>query len=73
MANESTKTVRVMLPQSQEAYLLTLKQNGKMVRETTKIMPGSSYFELELTGSGVQHYEVFINGQQYQTIEVDFS
>ena len=51
----------------------TTAQDGKLVREAIQIVPGTTYFELELTGTGVQSYEVLINGEHYQTIEVDFS
>ena len=71
--SEKTKVVRITLPQREEAFLLSIMQNGKMVRESIQIVPGTAYFELELTGTGVQSYEVLINGEHYQTIEVDFS
>lgn len=70
---ESTKVVTISLPQSEEAFLLTIMQDGQLIREAIQIMPGSTSFELELTGTGVQSYQVCINGELYQTIEVDFS
>ena len=70
---EATKSVRIVLPESEEAFLLTIMQDGQLVREAIQIMPGSAYFELELTGTGVSSYEVYIDGEFYQTIEVDFS
>ena len=69
---ETTKTVRIMLPDHDEPYILGVYQNGQAVRESEQITPGTTYLEITLTGSGLQTYDVYVDGQKYQTIEVDF-
>lgn len=70
---ESTKKVRIMLPEREEAYLLTIMQGNTPLREAMQVAPGTTYVEVELTGMGVQSYDVYIDDEKYQTIEVDFS
>ncbi len=70
---ESTKTVTIHLPERESAYTLTLYYKSQAVREPSQVLPGTAYVNVELTGSGVQIFDVYINGEKYQSIEVDFS
>ena len=66
------KVVRIMLPERENAFILGLFQNGNPVRASERIEPGTTYVEVTLTGTGIQTYDVYIDGEKYQTIEVDF-
>ncbi len=72
-AVEKTKTVTIQLPERENAYTLTLYYKGQAVREPSQILPGTTSVSVELTGSGIQIFDVYINGEKYQSIEVDFS
>ena len=66
-------TVTIDLPTDQaEDYMLGLFQNGKAVIEEMKIQAGTASLALRLTGSGVQYYDVYINGNYYKPVKVDF-
>ena len=72
-AAETTKVVQISLPEREEAYVLSLFCDGQMVREATQINPGTKQIEVALTGSGIKKYEIKINGEDYQSFEVDFT
>ena len=55
-----------------EEYVLCLYQDGVAVVEPTIIPVGKTSIEVELTGSGVQYYELYINDTYYKTEKVDF-
>ena len=65
--------VTFSLPVREEAYYLSILQNGTEIVSNVEIAPGSNGYVLELTGSGVQTYDLYINGQFYQTQRVEFS
>ena len=71
-----TKQVDIPLPDVEEAYILSIYLNGKPVRESLQIQPGTKELSIELTGSGVQVYTLYMNGKPmegpYGTFEVDF-
>ena len=56
-----------------EDYTLSLKQNGKEVLEPTTITAGTTQIEVELTGTGTQYYDLWINGEYYKTEKVEFT
>lgn len=64
--------VTFSLPVREEAYYLSILQNGTEIVSNVEIAPGSNGYVLELTGSGVQTYDLYINGQFYQTQRVEF-
>jgi len=68
------KTVRVTitLPEREEAYVLSLRQNNQDVTEPATILPGTADITLELTGTGVKTYKLYINDEFYDSIDVDF-
>ena len=69
----SPVNVTFSLPVREEAYYLSILQNGTEIVSNVEIAPGSNGYVLELTGSGVQTYDLYINGQFYQTQRVEFS
>ena len=66
------KTIRIMLPEREKAFILGVYQSGSAVRESEQIQPGTTYVDVVLTGEGIQTYDIYIDGEKYQTIEVDF-
>ena len=71
-----TRQVDIPLPEMEESYILGLFLNGKPVRESLTIQPGTKTLTVELTGAGVQIYALYMNGEPmdepYGTYEVDF-
>ena len=64
----------LMLPTGMtEAYSLMLKKNGVDVMPEPYIaQPTETSIVVELTGSGVQTYELYVNGEYHSEIKVDF-
>lgn len=56
-----------------EDYMLSLYQNGQAVYEDTQITVGTTSITVELTGSGTQYYDLYINDVYYKTEKVVFS
>ena len=73
-AGEQTRTVKFALPIRQEAYtlIICLKGHADQQIASTVIQPGSDTFTVSLTGSGKQEYDLYINGEYYQSMEVVF-
>ena len=69
---EVTKKVTFILPERDEAYTLNIQLNGNEVMETQTIQPGITSVTVELTGSGEQTYELYINGELYRSEKVTF-
>ena len=71
-----TKTVKIKLPNSEQAYQLEIYLNGKPVREPITVKAGETEIEVELTGTGRQTYQLYWDGQQmpepYDEFEVNF-
>ncbi len=69
------KTIRmtITLPEKEEAYVLSLRQGNQDVTEPATILPGTADITLELTGTGIQTYDLYINDEFYDSINVDFS
>ncbi len=55
-----------------EDYVLSLKRNGKEVLEPAPIAAGTKEIVVELTGSGTQEFELYINGELYKKEKVEF-
>ena len=69
-----TRVVSISLPQDRtEPYVLTLYHNGREVVEAREIQPGTPFIVIELTGRGIQMYEIRINNAFYKMHEVDFT
>ncbi len=57
-----------------EAYNLEIKyNNGSATALRQRIEPDQTSITVQLTGTGVQPYEVYIDGALYQTVNVDFA
>lgn len=72
---EVTKTVKVSLPTDRtEAYKLTIMLgSGVTVLDDYVIQPGTESITVEMTGSGVMTYEIYIDGEYIRSEKVDFS
>ncbi len=70
---EVTKIVPIPLPEREEAYLVSLYYNGQVIREATQILPGTVSIRVELTGSGTQTFQIWINGSYYSSYDVVFN
>ena len=69
-----TKQVTFELPGDRtEDYMLSLYQNGSPVVEDTVVKTGTTSIAVVLTGSGTQYYDLYINGEYYKTVKVEFS
>jgi hypothetical protein len=56
-----------------EPYSLMLKKDGKDVMPEPYIaQPTEASIVVELTGSGVQTYQLYVNGEYHSDIKVDF-
>ena len=65
--------VQFSLPNKETAYILSIFQDGKEVIESQEILPGTSSFVCNLTGTGTVTFDVYIDGEYYQSKEVKFS
>ena len=65
--------VQFSLPERDEPYILSIFLNGKEVIESREIVPGTSSFVCDLTGTGTQTYDIYIDGEFYQSKEVPFN
>ena len=69
-----TLVYTIQLPADRtEAYLLSIHQNGRELMEPTEIAAGTESIQVELSGSGVQYFELYINGTYYKTEKVEFT
>ncbi|MBR5020666.1 MAG: Stk1 family PASTA domain-containing Ser/Thr kinase [Oscillospiraceae bacterium] len=72
--NEVTLVHTIHLPADRtEGYLLSIYQNGEELMEPTEIAGGTEYIMVELTGRGVQYFELYIDGTYYKTERVEFT
>jgi len=68
-----TKSYTLTLPTGMtEAYTLELRQNGVNVLEPYQAQPTETAVVVQLTGSGVQTYELYVNGAFHSKVTVDF-
>ena len=71
---EITRHVTFDLPADmKENYVLGLYKGGNPVLEPTEVVAGTKEITVELTGSGVQSYDLYINDEFYKTEKVDFT
>ena len=69
-----TLVYTIQLPTDRtEGYLLSIHQNGRELMEPTEIAAGTESIQVELTGSGVQYFELYIDGSYYKTEKVEFT
>ena len=68
-----TKRVTLRLPDGlTEAYSLKVMSNGTVVYETT-VQPELTELTIELSGSGTQYFDIYINGTYSWPERVDFT
>lgn len=69
-----TKRIKLTLPTDMtETYTLSLKQGDTEEVSPTEVEPTQTTIEVELQGSGVQYYDLYVNEKYYQTVKVDFT
>ena len=68
-----TKTVTFLLPKNDKAYVLSIRLNGSDVIEPRTIEPGTTDITLEMTGTGTQMYNVYIDGDLLRSEKVVFT
>ena len=69
-----TLVYTIQLPADRtENYMLSVRQNGNQLMEDTEIEAGTESIQVELTGSGVQYFELYIDGAYYKTEKVEFT
>ncbi|MBQ8835140.1 MAG: Stk1 family PASTA domain-containing Ser/Thr kinase [Oscillospiraceae bacterium] len=69
----ATVNVDFILPDLAEDFLLSIKQNGRAVIESTEIKAGTTVYTVTLTNSGTKSYDIYINGDHYNSQEVKFT
>jgi len=47
--------------------------DGVTIVDSMTVQPGTATISVEMTGTGVGYYEVYIDGVYYKTEKVDFS
>ena len=72
--SEVTLIYTIQLPVDRtEDYTLSIHSHGEELLEPTVIAGGTPSIQVELTGSGVQYYELYIDGTYYKTEKVEFT
>lgn len=68
------ETVLFNVPVRPESYNLVICPKGQANQQVAAgtIQPGDNVFSVPLDGSGVQEYDLYINGEYYQTMKVTF-
>ncbi len=69
---QKTVTKTFTLPSREESYTLHVEMNGTVVYPETQILPGQTELSVTLTGSGIQSCSIYINGEFYETVDVNF-
>ena len=69
---QTTLTKTFQLPVMEEVYTLRVEMGGVIVQPDIQIQPGQTELVLPLTGSGTQYCTVYINGEIYETVAVNF-
>ena len=71
--NLPTKVITVRLPDDiLGQYRVTIEQNGEVLQER-EIYPGTISTQFELSGEGIQTYEIWVAGNLYKQESVDFT
>lgn len=68
-----TKTVTIGLTEGrEEAYTVSIRSGDTVVTEQT-VPAGGSSVQVQLTGSGIQYYDIYVDGKYLKTEKVDFT
>jgi len=68
---EQDTRVTFTIPAREQTYYLSIRQEGVELVSNAEIAPGTESYILTVTGIGVQEYDLFIDGQFYQTQRVE--
>ena len=68
-----TLHITITLPVREDAYVLSLRQDRQDLIEPKTIHPDTKTITLDLTGYGVQSFDLYINDEFYESIDVDFT
>ncbi len=60
------------LPVRSESYYLSVLMDGNAVVVNLEVPAGESSVIVELTGSGVKECVIYVDGEEYKTVSVDF-
>jgi hypothetical protein len=60
------------LPQMGQAYTLRIEHAGEQIFPDTLIQPDQRELTLELLGNGTMYYTLYVNGELYETVTVNF-
>ena len=72
-SNAVTRKVTFILPENEKSYLLNVRLGGVEVIEPRTIQPGETTITLELTGTGTQMYNLYIDGDLLRSEKVIFT
>ncbi len=73
-AEDVTKKVTIELPSDRkEDYTISIHYAGKTVVEDQTVKAGTESLDVTLTGSGTQHFDIYINDSYYKTVKVEFT
>lgn len=65
-------TVNFTIPSREETYYLTIRLGTTELVSNAEIAPGTTSYTITIAGSGSQEYDLYIDGQFYQTQRVEF-
>ena len=65
--------VQFTLPDKAEAYILSIFLDGKEVIASQEIQPGTASVIYNLSGTGSVTYDVYIDGEYYESKDVEFN
>jgi len=68
-----TLPVTFRIPEKEGSYVLSIQLDGREVVESREIMPGTATCTVELTDYGTRSYDLYINGEFYNSQKVTFT
>ena len=68
---EQDTRVTFTIPAREQAYYLSIRQGGVELISNAEISPGTESYVMTVTGTGHQEYDLYIDGQFYQTQSVE--
>ena len=68
----ASKSHAFALPQMGQAYTLRIEHAGEQIFPDTQIQPDQRELTLELLGNGTMYYTLYVNGELYETVTVNF-
>ena len=71
-ADENTIQYTFQLPVMQDVFTLRIESEGRTILQDTWVIADAGSITMDLKGSGVHFYTLYINGEFYKTVTVDF-